>query len=151
MIPAYNAAAYTKRCIDSLLEHTTVPMRLIVVDNASIDTTARSSPRSRTSASFPCSRPRTGVRREDATSGSTISTGTRTMSCSSTTMSKLSANWWVPFVEALEANPDVGLVGEAGMRATWTEKGRVATEIEDEGIQPCEIIVGYSMIVRARR
>ena len=37
IVPVYNAAAGVRRCLDSVLAHTTGPCRLIVIDDASTD------------------------------------------------------------------------------------------------------------------
>ncbi len=38
VVPVYGQAAYTKGCVDSIRTHTTVPFRLIIVDDASVET-----------------------------------------------------------------------------------------------------------------
>lgn len=39
IIPVHNQLGYTRRCLESLLQHTDVPFRLVVIDNGSTDGT----------------------------------------------------------------------------------------------------------------
>lgn len=148
VIPCYNAVAYTMRCVESLLEHTTVPLRIVLVDNASIDSTASVITSIDDERVVPVLSPVNRGAAGGRNVGITYLDGDEDYVVFLDNDVEVLSEWWVPFVKVLEENPDVGLVGEMGMRATWTEQGRKAFEIEDEGVQPCEIVVGYSMFCR---
>jgi|GEM_PF-3543469 len=148
VVLAHNALEYTKRCLASVLHHTTVPLRLVVVDNGSADGTADwltgLDDRRVRPVLLPDNRGVSGGRNVgldhlDGDEGWIVFLDNDT---------EVLAEWWAPFVAALEADPDAGIAGEDGVRVTWGPDGRALHPVLGAGPQPCDVAVGYCMVMR---
>jgi glycogen synthase len=148
VVLAHNALGYTKRCIASLLHHTTVPLRLVVVDNASTDGTAdwlrdldddRVRP-----VLLPENRGVPGGRNV----GLDHLDGDENWIVFLDNDTEVLADWWAPYVAALDADPDAGIAGEDGVRVTWGPDGRELHPVVGDGPQPCDVAVGFCLFLR---
>ena len=148
VVLAHNALGYTKRCIASLRHHTTVPLRLVVVDNASTDGTAdwlrgldddRVRP-----VLLPENRGVPGGRNV----GLDHLDGDEDWIVFLDNDTEVLADWWAPYVAALDADPDAGIAGEDGVRVTWGPDGRELHPVVGDGPQPCDVAVGFCLFLR---
>ena len=58
------------------------------------------------------------------------------------------ADWWRPYVQALEAEPEAGIAGEEGVMTRWGPDGRQLLAVAGAGVQPCDVVVGFCMVMR---
>ncbi|HMD45966.1 MAG TPA: glycosyltransferase [Acidimicrobiales bacterium] len=150
IVLAHNALAYTKRCVASLQRHTTVPMRLVVVDNASTDETAAwlegeaARDRRLVPVISPVNRGVSGGRNL----GLDHLAGDEDWVVFLDNDTEVLADWWRPYVAALESDPDAGICGEDGVDARWGPEGRELVPVAGEGPQRCDIAVGFCMVMR---
>jgi GT2 family glycosyltransferase/glycosyltransferase involved in cell wall biosynthesis len=150
VVLAHNAVDYTRRCIESLFQHTDTDFRVVVVDNASTDDTPE------WCASV--DDPRFGFVRSNHNAGVP---GGRNLGLDALEGEELDyvvfldndvevyEDWWHPFAAALEADPDAGIAGEVGVKLLFTPVGRNERTIAGRGPLPADMVVGFCMFMRA--
>lgn len=144
---AHNAVNDTRRAISSVLWHTTVPFRLVVVDNASTDSTPTflrelDDPRV-VVVSSPINLGVPGGRN----AGLDELVGDEEYVVFLDNDVEVLARWWEPFVHALAADPANGLAGDDGVRVRWHDAGREIIARATAG-ERCDIAVGYCLFCR---
>ncbi len=150
VVLAHNALAYTQRCLRSLLAHTSTPFHLYVVDNASTDGTAD------WAASLD---PRVTLVRSDVNRGVSGGRNLGLAAISSSGASyeyvvfldndvEVAADWWAPFVAALEQDPSAGIAGEQGVNLAFHAQGRSAQPVVEPGPVSSDMVIGYCMVMR---
>ncbi len=148
VVLAHNALGYTKRCITSLLHHTTVPLRLVVVDNASTDDTAGWL----TGLTDDRLRPVLLPENRGVPGGRNVGLdhldGDEDWIVFLDNDTEVLADWWAPYVGALDGDPDAGIAGEDGVRVTWGPDGRELHPVVGDGPQPCDVAVGFCLFLR---
>lgn len=147
VILAHNQLAYTKRCVRSVLAHTPLPLRVVVVDNASTDGTAEWV----AAVGAPVELVRLDENRGVSggrNAGIEALRGTVDHIAFLDNDVEVLAGWWEPFVEVLAACPDVGIAGERGHLVTITDEGREIGTLDAPGPVACDMVVGFCMVMR---
>jgi glycosyltransferase involved in cell wall biosynthesis len=149
VVLAYNALEYTKRCLRSVLAHTPVDLTVYLVDNASTDATPE------WVASLD---PRVKLLRSEINLGVS---GGRNVGIAAAQADgvdyiafldndvEVFPGWWEPFVAALEADPEAGIAGEAGVDLEFGRSGRTERGVAGPGPVPTDMVVGYCMVMTA--
>jgi glycosyltransferase involved in cell wall biosynthesis len=148
VVLAHNQLQYTKRCLRSVLEFTDTPFTLYLVDNASTDGTAE------WAAALD---PRVRVVRSERNLGVS---GGRNAGLAAIEGEpdfvvfldndvQLFADWWRPFVAALDENPEAGIAGELGIRLEPHPGGRLERPLSGPGPLPADMVTGFCMVMRS--
>ena len=128
IICVHNALDDVQRCLDSLLEHTTPPYNLILVDDGSEETTAR------VLREFANTKGAMLLRSDKATGypyaanrGMRASTAELVVLLNSDTI--LTPEWLDRLVACMQSDPQIGMVGPLSNTASWQS----VPKIEDDG------------------
>lgn len=148
VVLAHDQLAYTRRCVRSLLAHTELPLRIVVVDNASTDGT----PGWLASIGDPVEVVSLGENR--GVSGGR-NAGIAALGDDVDLVAfldndvEVTHDWWRPFAAVLDSFPEVGIAGERGVVLHFSPTGRREEPLVGAGPQRCDMVIGFCMVMRA--
>ncbi|MFN8223332.1 MAG: glycosyltransferase [Gaiellales bacterium] len=148
VVLAHNQLSYTQRCVRSLLANTSLPLRIVVVDNASTDGTAEwvaSLGAPVELVSLPENRGVSGGRNAGI---SALGDDVELIAFLDNDV-EVTRDWWRPFATVLDAFPEVGIAGERGVVLHFSGTGRREEPLYGAGPRACDMAIGFCMVMRA--
>ena len=148
VVLAHNQLAYTQRCVRSLLAHTALPLRVVVVDNASSDGTADWLATVGGPVEVVSLAENRGVSGGRNAGIEAVVDDVDLIAFLDNDV-EVTAEWWRPFVTLLDTFPDVGIAGERGVVLHFSPDGRREEPLVGSGPKPCDMAIGFCMVMRA--
>jgi glycosyltransferase involved in cell wall biosynthesis len=146
---AHNQLEYTQVAVRSVLRSTAGPFRLYVVDNASTDGTPEwlagieddrvVALRNEHNAGVSGGRNR-GIEAALADGHPLVAFLDNDVD--------VRPGWNVPFLVEIVENPEVGIVGERGVRLHFEHAGRRAEPLYGPAVESCDMVIGFCMVMR---
>ena len=147
VVLAHNQLAYTQRCVRSLIAHTALPLRLIVVDNASTDGTTDWLETLGDPVEVVTLSENRGVSGGRNAGIDALGDAVDLIAFLDNDV-EVTHEWWRPFVAVLDTFPDAGIAGERGVRLHFSPTGRREEPLVGPGPQTCDMAIGFCMVMR---